>query len=127
MSNVLELLVTRWRDYQSSRAALSELMDLDPQEISRMANEYGLSSGDLQDLVAEGPHAADLMDRMLRARGLDPNDIRHDLPGVVADMAVLCSRCGVKGRCEHELDAGTAARNADDFCPNAMTMRALAL
>ena len=125
MSNVFETLVHRWREYQASRAALAELMSLDPDEVSRMAGEYGLSADDLGELVGHGTHAADLMERMMRARGLDPAALRRELPAVVADMSVLCSRCSAKGRCEHELDAGTAAAHAEDFCPNAPTMAAL--
>jgi len=125
MVNVLETLVTRWRDYQASRAAVAELMELDPSEASRMAADYGLSVDDLTDLVQHAD-SAKLMERMMLARGLDPDEVRADLPAVLADMAVLCSRCLSKGRCEHELAAGTAVQHADEFCPNSMTMRALA-
>lgn len=118
-------LVDRWRDYRAAVAELRELQDLDPDMVATIAAECGLSSGELREIVAHGSRADGLMERMMAAKGLEPERLRRELPAVMRDIEVLCARCVAKGRCARELEAGTAARNAADFCPNADTFAAL--
>ena len=66
------------------------------------------------------------MHRMMAAFDLDAARLRDSAPAVLREIEVLCSRCGAKGRCGRELDAGTATENAHAFCPNSETFEALA-
>ena len=63
-----------------------------------------------------------LMDKMMRARNLDPEAVRRAFRGVVRDMEVTCARCRDSGTCRLELEAGTAGTHSHDFCGNAGTM-----
>jgi hypothetical protein len=63
---------TRWR---GRRAGVAERAYCPDDEIGRIANEFGLSAGELRDLVAEVPGAADLLQHCLRALGVTPADV----------------------------------------------------
>jgi hypothetical protein len=64
---------------------------------------------------------------MMAAHGIDIHAVEREAPGVLRDIAVLCSRCQAKGRCAQELEAGTARENAHLFCPNAETFETFGL
>jgi hypothetical protein len=59
------------------------------------------------------------IDRMMQAFGIDSQELQRDYPRVLRDANVTCLHCKSKRRCLRELDAGTAAANAEQFCPNA--------
>jgi hypothetical protein len=41
------------------------------------------------------------------------------------DLQRICIACGHKGRCRHDLAAGTAPSHYRDYCPNAMSLDVL--
>jgi hypothetical protein len=43
----------------------------------------------------------------------------QDYPGVLRDAEITCVQCRSKRRCFRELEAGTAAANLENLCPNA--------
>jgi uncharacterized protein DUF6455 len=57
----------------------------------------------------------------MRARGLDPEEMRRGFSMALRDAERVCSGCRNTGRCRRELDAGTAAAHCHEFCPNAAT------
>lgn len=122
---MLDVLVARWRNYQESVAGIREIEACGPEMVARMAGELGMTAAELEQVVAHGAGADRLMARMIEAFGLDGKKLQHDDPAMVRDMSILCSRCETKGRCVHELDAGTAALHAEEFCPNAKTFELL--
>jgi hypothetical protein len=117
--------VEKWRDYRAALAELREIEAMEPETVAAVAGECGLSVAELREVVAHGSGASNLMDRMMQAYGLDPRGLRARDPLTARDIEVLCSRCATKGRCRRELEAGTAAGHADDFCPNAYTFERL--
>ena len=118
-------LVDRWRQHRSARAAIDELAALDQTTLAEIAHDMRLSVEDLLEVTAKGAGADQLMERMMEAHGLSPERLRFHMPGMMREMAVLCSRCEVKGRCRAELDAGTAGAHAHAFCPNSATFEGL--
>ena len=72
-----KILRNLWVGWRERRAAMAELAGCPQDEVNRMASELGLSAGDLHDLVAQGPSAADLLTKRLRAA-------RHRLGGSCA-------------------------------------------
>jgi Family of unknown function (DUF6455) len=125
-SELMRSLMTKWRDYRATLAGLRELESNDPGLLAELAGELGLSASDLREVVAHGAGADRLMHRMMAAYDLDAEKLQDGAPGVLREIEILCSRCGAKGRCARELDAGTAAGNAHAFCPNVETFEALA-
>jgi hypothetical protein len=120
----LASVVQWWRERRLLGRA-GELGEMDDYELARMAGELGISRADLVMLANDGSGSSQLMQRMLASHHLAAETLERDLPDVYRDMAVHCAACTSKSRCSHELDAGTAARNADSFCPNSETIRAL--
>jgi len=111
--------VKKCRDATGSCDALEHW---EPDEIARTARDLGVSPIELVRMAERGPHAADLLPRLLRDLGVDPGTLSRNDPAMMRDMQRLCSACSHKRRCERELSAGTAADNYRHFCPNAMSL-----
>ena len=75
--------------------------------------------------MSKGPHAADLLQKLLVALNVDPKELSRTEPLVMRDLQRLCTTCGAKKRCAQELAEGTAAEHFHEFCPNAFTLDAL--
>ena len=73
-------------------------------------------------LAAKGPGAADLLEKMLIALGVDPRSLAIGSSGSACGPTVVHRLCSQKGRCEHALADGTAAERFHEFCPNAFTL-----
>ncbi|APH72108.1 DUF6455 family protein [Aquibium oceanicum] len=123
---IVEGIAERWRRHRDAITGLREINSLDPELASEIAAEVGLSVADLRDVIEHGSGADGLMHRMMAAYGIHEQRLEAEVPGVLRDLAILCSRCAAKGRCAHELEAGTARENAPVFCPNAGTFETFA-
>jgi hypothetical protein len=122
---ILDVIANWVKKYRYAVGLRNELARCGPDEIARAARDLGVSPGELGRLASKGPHAADQLPKLLRALGVDPKKLSSGDPAMMRDLQRLCITCGQKGRCEHELAAGTAARNFRDFCPNAISLDAL--
>lgn len=96
-----------------------------PGDVVQIANDLGVSASELRGIVNKGPGGADLLQKLLVALHVDPNEITKTEPAVMRDLQRLCVSCTDKARCAHELDVGTAAKHFHDYCPNAYTLDAL--
>lgn len=124
---LLESIAERWRVHRDTVASLREIDRMDPAVASEIAAEAGLSISDLRDVISHGAGAKRLMQKMMKAYGIDMREVSEEAPALLRDVSVLCSRCQAKGRCEEELEAGTARENAHLFCPNAETFESFGL
>lgn len=126
---VVEMVINSIADwvtqYRSTAGHDTSLSRCDSNEVMAMAQDLGLSSGDLRALAERGPHAADLVHKLLGALGVDSAALSDKDPLVMRDLQRLCSTCQDKGRCSHELADGTAAAHFHEFCPNSFTIDAL--
>ena len=111
--------------YRSRIGHDTSLAQCSRDDVMAIAQDLGLSSGDLRALAERGPDAADLVQKLLLALGVDAEALTQKDPLVMRDLQRLCSTCGDKGRCHHELDDGTAAAHFHEFCPNSFTLDAL--
>jgi hypothetical protein len=124
ISRLVGRCVTWWKMRLQAQAAARELDALGDKDLEMLAQDLALSTDELRDLAADGK-GSELMERMLRAYGLSIDVLRTGQPDLVRDMAVACARCADKGRCSHDLDAGTAREHAAGYCPNVPTFEAL--
>ena len=122
---VLSTIAGWVKKYRHAMGLRAELARCDSDEVARTAHDLGLSAGELVRLAGKGPHAADLLLKLLSALGVNPKALALEDPATMRDLQRLCITCGQKGRCQHELAAGTAAENYREFCPNAFTLDAL--
>jgi hypothetical protein len=61
----------------------------------------------------------------MAALHLDPAEIARTDRAASGDMTRLCSLCGEKRQCEHDLDRGTVDPRWRRYCPNSQTLMAL--
>jgi len=118
--------VAQWiTRYREARGAHNQLKNCSADEVAAMARELRMSPGELVALSKKGPNAADQLQKLLIALGVDPQGLSHTDPLIVRDLQRLCVTCGYKRQCEHDLESGKSAENFHDYCPNAFTLDAL--
>ena len=122
---VLDAIAGWVKTFRHAAGLRAELAHCDAEEVARTARDLGMSSRELVRLAGKGPQAADQLLALLSALGVDPKALSFDDPATMRDLQRLCVTCGHKGRCEHELAAGTATGSYHEFCPNAFTLDVL--
>ncbi|MDI1265100.1 MAG: DUF6455 family protein [bacterium] len=122
---VVSLVIDSFGEWLKHRRELKEMHELDAANFGRIAGELRMSSADLEALVRSGPHAADELPKMLKALGIDQNDLARTEPLVLRDMERVCSLCSHKRRCDHDLATGAAAAHYEEYCGNADTIDGL--
>jgi transcriptional regulator with XRE-family HTH domain len=122
---VVEMLMNIFGDWLKHRRELNELRQLNTFEFDRIASELRVSSTDLNELVRQGPHAADELPKLLKVLGIDEQALARTQPLVLRDMERVCALCANKGECDRDLAAGTSAEHYDGYCLNAPTIGAL--
>lgn len=111
-------LPNRLLDWIKDRIARdNELATLARADFDQLARDIGVTDADLRDVIPHIGDHSELMDQMIRARGLDPAQMKQSLRSVMRDMEVTCARCGASRTCRRALEAGTAAE-FHDFCGN---------
>jgi hypothetical protein len=113
------------KNYRFTAGLHDELEACGPDEVRAIAQDIGLTPSDLRELASKGPGAADLLEKMLVALKVDPKILKELDSRLTTDLRRLCITCGHKGRCKHELAAGTAAKNFQEFCPNAVSLETM--
>jgi transcriptional regulator with XRE-family HTH domain len=124
---VVDMLLTTFGDWLKHRRELDELRQLSGSEFDRIAGELRVSPGELNELVRQGPHAADELPKLLQALGIDEEALARSQPLVLRDMERVCALCDHKGRCIGDLAHGTSAEHYQAYCLNASTIGGLDL
>jgi transcriptional regulator with XRE-family HTH domain len=124
---VFDNLITTFGDWLRQRRELNELRQLNTSEFERIATELRVSPGDLNELVRQGPHAADELPKLLKILGIDEEALARTQPMVLRDMERVCALCASKGECDRDLAAGTSAEHYEGYCLNASTIETLDL
>ena len=119
------MLVNTFNDWLKHRRELNELRQLNTVEFDRIASELGVSPTDLNELVRQGPHAADELPKMFKVLGIDEETLARTQPLVLRDMELVCALCAHKGECDRDLAAGTAAEHYKGYCLNAPSIEGL--
>ena len=122
---VLDAIASWVKKYRYAAGLRGELARCGPDEVALTARELGLSADELWRIARKGPDAADLLQKMLLALGVNPKTLASQDPMIMRDLQRLCITCAQKKRCRHELAGGTAGKNFREFCPNAYTLKAL--
>lgn len=98
-----------------------DLATLSREELRDIAEDLSFPALDLLAMSAGGRDNIVLMERMMRARGLDADLLRRALVTLSRDAERVCTQCKFPGRCRHELDVGKAVEHCHEYCPNATT------
>lgn len=111
--------------HRQARALRSEFVAVGPDQVAAIARDVGIEPSQLRALSKAGIGAANLLNRMLVALGIDPTTLNTKEVRTARDLQLVCSMCTSKTRCRHALATGTAATTYRKFCPNAATLDAL--
>ena len=122
---VVSLVVDLFGDWLKHRREMREMHEMDAANFNQIAGELRMSPTDLEELVRQGPHAADELPKMLMALGIDQEALARTEPHVLRDMERVCSMCDHKRQCDRDLAAGTAAKHYEEYCGNADTIDGL--
>lgn len=117
--------VTRWVKRHRDRTELDRLERDAPAEFDRIAAELNMSPQDLHAVAALPSDAAQEVDALLTAVGIDAAAIAKSDPRVMRDLQRLCSQCRDKAQCRRDLDNCVAPETHRDYCLNAETIGAL--
>lgn len=123
--SVLERLTHTFSEWLNHQRELNEMRQLSAAEFDRVAADLQLSPADLNELVNQGPHAADELPKLLATLGVKADDLARIEPVVLHDMERVCAMCSHKRECDHDLAAGTSAEHYQEYCLNAPTIEEL--
>jgi hypothetical protein len=118
----VEFLINSFADWLKHRRELHEMRQMDRSEFDRIAGDLRVTPDDLEELVRQGPHAADELPKMLKALGINEASLARAQPLVLRDMERVCAMCNHKRECDRDLAAGTAAQHYEEYCLNAPTI-----
>ena len=94
--------------------------------MERIAREVGVSGGELSVLAGKWPDPTDLLYWRMNEIKLDRKEVTEIEPQVMRDLQRVCSVCGSKRRCAHDLASKPSDSAWQKYCPNATTLSALA-
>jgi hypothetical protein len=114
-----------WRTWRQRRRRLVELECCGPAEVEHIARDLGVSRAELSVLAGKWPDAADLLSRRLEQVNLDRAELARVEPQVLRDLERVCTLCGSKRKCEHDLTIHPSHPAWTEYCPNASTLSAL--
>jgi len=120
---VLHFFADAAKAFWQRTAAVNELTTCDAAELTRVAQDLGISAADLRSLASRDKTAADLLKRRLETLRLDPTSI--DL-ALMRDLQRCCSNCDSKQLCAHELEDKPTGASWPKYCPNEETIAAIA-
>ena len=118
----IEALIGTFSDWLRHRRELNEMRRLDRADFDRIAYDLRVSPDDLEQLVRNGPHAADELPRLLDALGIEEATLANTQPFLLRDMERVCAMCEHKRRCDRDLAEGSSAEHYKDYCANAPTI-----
>jgi hypothetical protein len=123
-ASLLARLADWWRTLRQEHADLERLR-AGGNGIEAVARDVGLSVSELCDVARKGRGASDLLRRRLSALGINAKRLTRAQPAVIRDLEKVCSLCGSKHRCAHDLANEPADPRWRKYCPNAQTIDAL--
>ena len=126
MTNPLNSVAQWWRNWSTTRSNLAALDCCGTEETGRIAHDVGVSVPQLRALAGKWPDSADLLNRRLAELNLDPADIRRAEPQVLQDLQRVCTMCSSGRVCAHDLASKPSDPVWREYCPNTMTLDALA-
>jgi uncharacterized protein YjiS (DUF1127 family) len=118
--NILEW----WRSWRRTRNGLAEL-HRSRAGLELLARDVNLSPWDLRAVAAKWPDGSDLLGRRLTTLRLDPEQFSSVQLGALRDLERVCTLCGSKSHCEHDLERNASTAAWRDYCFNVATLDAL--
>jgi len=112
-----------WRNWRTRRKALAELHQFTA--LDTVARDLSLSLQDLHAVTAKWPSGSDLLNERMTALRLDPNRFSPGELGALRDAQRVCTLCGSKTTCKHDLAENPTSGDWRSYCPNVDTLAQL--
>ena len=89
--------IAQWvMNYRYARGIYNDLANCGPDEMERIARDLRIHRSELVTMAKKGPHAADLVKKLLGALGIDADKLEHEDPLTMRDLQRLCTTCTEK-------------------------------
>ena len=115
----------RWCDWKRRRKAIAEISAFQSADRERLAHDVGVSESEFCILAGKWPDASTLLSQRLEQLKLNAADIAEAEPQVLRDLQRVCTLCVSKRKCRHDLAMSPSSPAWEEYCPNALTLRAL--
>lgn len=123
--SIVDGLIDVFCDWLKHRREMREMRQLDQDTFDNIARDLRITPTELDAFVRQVPHAARELPRLLKVLGIDQPALSRSKTAVLRDMECVCALCERKIQCNNDLEIGVAARDYEDYCLNAPTMKAL--
>ncbi|WP_425994854.1 DUF6455 family protein [Afipia sp. DC4300-2b1] len=101
----------------------NELQELEPDEIRRIARDFGVSVSDLLTLAKSDVHVQELLTQRLAEMGLSEKLLQDKHPREVGDLYRVCASCASTKQCTNDFLQHKSGHS--EYCPNTETLEAL--
>lgn len=116
--------VVSWAKKLSVRFGQSSgLQKLEPDEINRIARDFGVSVSDLLTLAKSDTHVQELLTQRLIEMELSEKLLQDKHPREFGDLNRVCASCASTKRCTNDFLQHKSGHS--DYCPNTDTLEAL--
>ena len=115
----------KWRRMLRKRRSLVELAACPPSELQRIAQDVGVSVGDLRIVAAAHAGPSELLPLRLELVGVDPGYVRSAQTATYRDLERTCAMCTAQRRCARDLAKGDIQAGMDSYCLCSRTIDAL--
>lgn len=119
-------LLEWWHETRDRWARMAELRSLAPDELERVACDFGVSASELMDMAERPGGTQGLLEKRLAALNLDPEEIRALSPMILRDLERTCSMCPERKQCKDDMAVSALEPGWESYCPNSGTLRTLA-
>ena len=123
--SALDRVLEWWISTRDRWARMDELRRLPPEELERVAGDFGVSSAELLAASARPDGTEGLLERRLAALGLSPDEIWRISPMLLRDLQRTCANCAERERCKDDMEISPLAPGWESYCPNSGTLRTL--
>lgn len=97
----------------------------DENERAALARDIGMSESTFVEITRRGSKPLGELPSLMRAVGLDNEEVEREHLDDLRDMQIVCSVCDARSRCRSNLRNGTARSSYGLYCPNAHILRRL--
>jgi len=126
-STIPAKLYGRWQRALHRYRSIAELAACPSSELHGIAEDVGLSDGDLKSIACSHAGPTELMPKRLQGLGLDPTYFRYARTAAYRDMERVCGTCKSWRRCARDLAKGDVQAGMQGYCLNAPTIDALTI
>jgi len=116
----------RWlRSWLAKARRQREFRNLAIGDVASIARDLGLSTKELHRAVGAGEGPGVALHRLLDILHLDRQEIARKEPEAYRDLIRVCMQCANSKQCKRGFERSNPPKTWPDYCPNAVTLRAL--